>query len=700
MLPQLRNDLVLLPGPPTAEGAPTWTVHDPVRNRYFRLSRTAFTALAAWGDGRAKTMLARVEARTGTSMTETQLTGLISFLHANALIEARGEKAIAGYVAQEAAARLSWPMWLLHHYLFIRVPLLRPHRLLVATLPLMMPFYSRIWRMMVIALGTLGLFLAVRQWPQFVRTFTDFLSWEGATAFAVALVGVKVVHELAHAYTATRYGCRVATMGVAFMVLWPVLYTDTSDVWRLVSRRQRLEVAAAGIAAELTLAALATLLWSFLPDGPMRGAAFVVATVSWVGSVAVNLNPLMRFDGYYLLSDGLDLANLQERSFAFGRWWLRERLFDLGEPPPERFQPGLERFLVVFSATVWLYRLFLFTGIALLVYHFSFKLLGIGLMMVELGWFIARPIWAELRQWWSRRGRLRLNVATARTLVMVLFGLGLLLAPWRVSLNLPALSRAAAYAKLYLQVPGRIQTVHVVEGQTVTANAPVITLVSPDLDFAREQVTREQVRLETEIRLISSGTEGYDRLPVLYEKLAGWRVQAEGLAAQAEMLTVRTPINGVVIDLVPSLLSGTWLRPSLVARVVKRERAELVALVESADLHLVKPGAAAWFLPEDPDLPRQPAEVLAVETVNQPILDQPYLVSLYGGLVSVLSDTRKGLMPAATWYRVTLRFTVMPPAPAPARVTRGVVQVEAEASSLITRLWRTAATVLIRESGF
>ena len=138
----------------------------------------------------------------------------------------------------------------------------------------------------------------------------------------------------------------------------------------------------------------------------------------------------------------------------------------------------------------------------------------------------------------------------------------------------------------------------------------------------------------------------------------------------------------------------------MVARVVGRERAELVALVESADRHRVEPGAAAWFLPEDPALPRLPAKVIAVEAVNLQILDQPYLASVYGGPVSVLADRRKELVPAATWYRVTLHFTASPVVPAPARVTRGTAQVDAETASLVTRLWRIAVMVAVRESGF
>ena len=188
---------------------------------------------------------------------------------------------------------------------------------------------------------------------------------------------MKVIHEMGHALTAKRYGCRVPSMGIALLVLWPVLYTDVTETWKLVSRRQRLAVGLAGVTAELVFAVFATLAWSFLPDGPVRGAAFILATTSWIATLLLNLSPFMRFDGYFVLSDWLEMPNLHARAFAIARWWLRERLFGLGEPPPEELPPGRRRFLIVFSFATWFYRVTVFLGIAVLVYHFAIKALGI-----------------------------------------------------------------------------------------------------------------------------------------------------------------------------------------------------------------------------------------------------------------------------------------------------------------------------------
>jgi putative peptide zinc metalloprotease protein len=159
-------------------------------------------------------------------------------------------------------------------------------------------------------------------------------SLQGLLAYGVTLAGGEMLHELGHGITAKRYGCRVPTMGVAFLVLWPVAYTDTNEVWKLTRRDQRLKVAAAGITTELVIAVWALLAWLWLPDGWPKAMAFLLATTTWVSTVLINASPFMRFDGYFLLSDYLQMPNLHSRAFALARWDLRERLFALGEARP------------------------------------------------------------------------------------------------------------------------------------------------------------------------------------------------------------------------------------------------------------------------------------------------------------------------------------------------------------------------------
>ncbi|CAK0760978.1 putative peptide zinc metalloprotease protein [Azospirillaceae bacterium] len=111
----------------------------------------------------------------------------------------------------------------------------------------------------------------------------------------------------------------------------------------------------------------------------------------------------MRFDGYYLLSDWLQISNLQSRSFALARWWLRRTLFAFDEPIPELFPSSTHRFLLLYAFLTWFYRAIVFFGIALLVYHYFFKVLGVFLMAIEIGWFLLLPVVREFGEWWKRR---------------------------------------------------------------------------------------------------------------------------------------------------------------------------------------------------------------------------------------------------------------------------------------------------------
>lgn len=709
-LPPLRQDLQLLEGPAAADGAPSWTIFDPVRNSFFRIGRAAFLLLSEWHRRAPEDVVQAVNATTTARVDLTQMARLLRFLEVNELTEGDGPDAAARHLRRARQARTSPWRWLLHRYLFFRVPLVRPDGFLGRTLPLVRPLMSRGFFYLCLILGLVGLVLVLRQWSAFTHTFVSFFSWERAGWFVLALIATKVIHELAHGYAAKRYGCRVTTMGVAFLVFYPVLYTDTTDAWRLTSRRQRLLIGAAGMTAELMLALLATFAWSFLPDGPVRSATFLVATVTWTMTLLVNLNPFLRFDGYYLLSDWLGIQNLQNRGFALGRWRLREWLFGLGDPVPERFSPRTHRLLLAYAYATWVWRFFLFLGIALLVYTVFFKLLGLLLMTVELAWFIGRPIANEISVWWRRRGDMRLNVNTAATL-LVLAGLVLVLAwPWQSRVAVPAVLQAKRHATLYPPVAARIAEIRAEHGQTVREGQVLYRLAAPDLAHRIEQ-TRRRVELgELLLRRQAASSATLRRLRVLEEELAADRTRLRGLRAQRARLRVRAPQDGVLVDRPRTLSVGQWIGPDRpLGRIVAPGEAALRGYVRGADLSRLDDSAGGRFYPADPAKPPLDVRVVDTETVNAARIDIPYLASAHGGGIAVAQ--RRGrktdaaaqvagsaLVPREAVYRMTLA-----PAgdvAAPTQVLRGTVMLDGEARSLIARLWRSAAAVLVRESGF
>ena len=480
-LPPLRKKLQFLRSAPTREGVPTWTIIDPARNKYFQIEWHVYQLLQRWQCGTIEKLVDVIARDTTSRITADDVEDLVKFLYANNLTEQSASGQTNDYVEQEAARHQAWWQWLLHHYLFIKIPLVHPHRFLQTTLPLVAPFYTAAAAWLFGMIGLVGLFFVGRQWDTFLSTFLHFFNWRGAVMYGVVLCVVKVVHELGHAYTATRFGCRVPTIGVAFMVMMPVLYSDVSDSYRLSSKRKRLAIAAAGVVAELGLAAVATLLWVFLQDGTLRSVAFVVASSSWIMSLTVNLNPLMRFDGYYLLADGLGLPNLQDRAFAFGQWKLREVLFAAGAPAPEAVGPSTSRTMIAYAWAIWAYRLILFTGIAVMVYHHFFKALGIVLFLVEILFFICLPIWRELTAWWSRRAAFARTSRFAVTMAVVAMFLALTFMPWSSRVAIPGVLQARSYATLYPPASGRIVTVAVRPGQHVRKGDILLVLESHKL---------------------------------------------------------------------------------------------------------------------------------------------------------------------------------------------------------------------------
>ena len=537
----------------------------------------------------------------------------------------------------------------------------------------------------------------------FLHTFQHFFTAEGAIAFAVTLSLVKVVHELGHAYVAKSFGCRVPTMGVALLVMLPVLYTDVSDSWRLSSRRQRMAIGVAGVTAELGLALIATFLWSFLPDGPLRSAAFLVATTTWVSTLAINLSPFMRFDGYYLLSDWLGVSNLQERAFSLARWQMRRWIFSIDEPEPEPFPDQTRRILLVYAWVTWTYRAMVFFGIALLVYHMFFKLLGIFLMLVEVGWFLARPVTNEFKEWWKRRDAIRWSPNLAVCLGLLAGACLLLALPWQTRASLPTIERAAQYVTLFPPVPSQIIEMEVAPGRAVRAGELLFRLEAPEIDhklgLTRLRLTAVSLRIQRQ----AANHEDLDSLPALEQQLATLMSTEAGLLAQKEKLVIRAPFAGTISDLAPELGRGLWVKPDQpLGRVINYLTAAFRGYLAAADFDRIKPGAAGRFLPEDPARAAIDVTVSSIEQVNASVLDAPMLASTQGGPIAVQPTAPGGsqniVVPASAIYRVTLMPSV--PTAAPQQVVPGTVLVEADAVSPLRRIWRATVGVLVREGGF
>ncbi len=690
VLPRLRQELRIDRGAPLVTGAPSWTLSDPVRHLFFQLGKLEMRIFSLWSVGTLGSVRAGLAADgLDPEESEAAIGTVLQFSLANSLTVRPEGDPVSAFSVQRAQARKAWWKWLVDHYLFIRLPLVRPALFLERTLPRI----AFLWSPRVIAafgaLALLGLFLVARQWDSFLASFPYFFSMDGIIAYGIALSCVKVIHELGHAFTATKYGVRVPTMGVSLLVMMPVLYTDTTGAWRLTSRRKRLMIDIAGVTAEMMVASIATMAWVMLPDGSVRSAAFVLATSSWAMSLMINLNPLMRYDGYYIFSDALAVPNLQIRAFALGRWWLREMLFGLGEPRPEAMPRAKERILIAYALTTWVYRFFLFLGIAVIVYHMFFKLLGIILFAVEISVFLARPILKELGEWIKRKDQI---MATKRGRWLGLGGAALiavLILPLDRHVSAPAVLTSVTAAPLVAGDPARIDRILVRNGDKVTKGTILIELSAPDLTRDARARSINIDRLELQLGRAASDQVDLANRAVLEKELATERAALLGLSQRAAKLVLRAPSSGLVTDLTPDMHSGRWIGGSeIIARIVSPGDYDVQAFIGEGDMQRIEAGALARFVPDDSTQTSRRAKLVERSTSASQTLDQPILASINGGPIAVDKDGTM-LKPHKPIYRARLIAEKSDPADdALIQIVPGQVRIDAESRSVLGTMTR------------
>lgn len=700
LIPGLRQDLQLLPGETQADGVPSWRIHDPVRNRFFDIGWIEFELLQRWREGmKAEDLIAEVSATTPLNPTLEELQATVLFLDHQELLSPSSAARRDVLLRRRAAKKL--PLWkqLLHHYLFFRVPLLRPDAWLERAAPFLAWIFGRPFLYATVGAGLLGLFLASRQSEALGTALGYFFNLEGLAFYAIATAAAKVAHELGHALAAKRRGLRVPTVGVAFLVMMPVLYTDTSESWKLTRRADRFAVAGAGIAFELMLAAWTTLAWALTPDGALRSAFFLLATTTWTWTLAINTSPFMRFDGYFLMSDLVGLPNLHERSFALARRQLRSTFLGyLGADPEPGLSPNTQGLMILFALATAIYRLVLFLGIALLVYNLFFKLLGIFLMAVEIGWFVVLPVSREMMSIWREKAYWRLRPLPLAGL-LALAALLLWLLPVGREVSAPALARAAHDSAIFAPGSARVLDVPVAAGQEVRRGDVLLRLESPELSSRLERARMRAEGFSIELARTSASGAQLERRLVIEEQLG--EALADEIGARAEMaaLMLVAPHDGHVRDLPADLVGGRWINvrhPLL--RVVDHRAGDIDAYLGESQIGAVTVGQTVYFYPDAPHWPVMQATVAEVDAAAGHAIPHPLLASLHGGGIAATQPARDALVAHETIYRVRMRMAAGEPGFA--QVVRGTVRIETDWLSIGRAGFAHVVSVLVRESGF
>lgn len=698
-LARLREDILLTPSARARDGAPTWILKDPASGSFFHIGWREFEIISRWSLGTASEVVADIRRKTPLTISEGDVAGIEQFLVMSGLVRTGS----ADLLARAKLARQGWlsgPGKLLSaKVLFRKFPLFHPAWLLRASEGLAKIFFSRSFFLAMLAIFVVAGYLVMRDWTNFIASFSRFANLEVMVATTLILIIAKSLHEFAHAASAHRHGVEVPTMGVAFLLLWPVLYTETSDAWRLRDRKKRLEIAAAGLYAEAAISVFALLAWSFLDDGPWRDAALFGATTLIVLSVLFNANPLMKFDGYFMVCEWVGIDNLQDRAIGLFRWAISRRITGVRAPCPEAgFDRSVRLALIAFGLACVLYRLVLFTGIATAIYHFADRTIALPVGLALLVSFVFVPFGREVARWFMIAWKGGKIVGIFRVIVFIAVALAPLFIPWRASLDIPVIYRGGTRIDIFAPEPARIDKGFVRNGMRVAEGDRLVSLKSQDLDYALSKAIANVRQLRHRLDLHLTGVTAKADHAVYETELARLREELRSLLQRREKLSIAAPISGRVMSLKRGLLAGLWVSPGAhLMQIIAEGGGELDGYVDEADFPLLKTGAAGrlWFDGE-PSL----SYAIRVEQVHDeavPQLTDPLLATRFGGQIRAVKGNDGSWIPSRGLFRVRLAFTGE--VRLPTRVLRGYATIEAGGRSLFSRLRDKAIFLWRREFG-
>jgi putative peptide zinc metalloprotease protein len=360
--------------------------------------------------------------------TQDDVIGALGQLHGADLLSSDAAPDTAElFVRQKKQRRQVW-LQNLKSPMSLRVPLVDSDSFLNRTIPWVRPLFS--WAGALVWLGVVipALVLAGRHWDELTGNLADqVFAADNLLLMALVYPIVKVIHELGHGYAAKAYGREVREMGVMMLVMFPVPYVDASRASALGSKWQRALVGAAGMIAEVFVAALAMFAWTLLEPGVARAAMFNVMLIAGISTVLVNGNPLLRFDGYYILADVLEIPNLGARANKYWAHLIDRHVFRTYSTKPFEATPGERRWFLFYAPAAFAARMIMLLGIALIVaerFFFVGVLIALWTLWTGIGlplWKMAAHVFTSPQLHRNRRRAVRLTVGVAAALLVALF---------------------------------------------------------------------------------------------------------------------------------------------------------------------------------------------------------------------------------------------------------------------------------------
>lgn len=590
--PRLRTGLRIRPEP--VRGRPGYLLEDPARGRFFRLGEREYRFARAL-DGRRSigeilAGLASSGAQEGQALPlhEQEAATLFRSLADAGLLD-RGDSHHLSRLAQNQSEKAD-PERLLGqagNLLCLRVPLGNPDRFFTWLARragwVTAPWFLLLWFLVVALSGA----AVAQQWDRFTSELTGVFQVGNLWLLALTGVALKLWHEAWHGLVCRRYGGEVPEMGMALLLLvTPLGYVNATSSLRFPSRWQRIHVAAAGMLGEIFLAALAALCWARLDPGTLWSSALhQVVVVAGFSTILFNANPLLRYDGYYILSELLQQPNLATRGQQMVSWLTRRFLLGFRDAPLPLWQGESLLLVTAYGCAAGVWRLVVTAGLlaaAPRLFHGAGLALagaaGAALLVRQVRTLAQAAAQAPAHgsSPWKIGARLALGTSLAAS--------ALWLVAWEPIVSAPAVVQSLSGGEVRAGCPGFLRSCPVVPGERVRKGQTLATLENP------EQTTALR-RAEIEVALSRQRRDAF----LAEENLSGYQAEAQNLSALEQKLSqlqerlsglsLRAPRDGIVVARDLSSLAGTWLQTGhLLLTVADPDTRELLVLAPQAEV--------------------------------------------------------------------------------------------------------------------
>lgn len=543
------------------QGRPFWVIKEPVGLKYYRFQEEEY-AILEMVDGQASLddIKRKFEQRFAPQkITYSDLQQFIGTLHRNSLVVSSASGQGDQLKRRRDERKRKELMGQLTNVLAIRFKGVDPDRVLNWLHPWTSWMFTRVALVLFCILTISALGLVLIQFDTFrsrLPAFHEFFGPQNWLLLGVILAVTKILHEFGHGLSCKRFGGECHEMGVMLLVLTPCLYCNVSDSWMLPSKWKRAAIGAAGMYVEVTLASIATFIWWYSEPGLLNHVALQIMFICSVSTVIFNGNPLLRYDGYYILSDIAEIPNLRQKSTSILNRLLAQWCLGM-EMPEEPFLPQRNRiFFALYTVAAAIYRWVVLISILYFLYKvfepYGLKVIGQMIALFSVSSMIIQPL-VKLGKFFKIPGRLeqikwpRFYV-TLGVLATLLAGILLIPVPHRISCTFEIRPRDAV--SVYIQVPGRLEQVHVKPGQEVAQGAALAELSNVDLHLTIAELTAQEneykQRLDNLQRQRFVRHVAGEEVPQVQETLEAVREQLENTKTDLARLNLTAPTTGVV----------------------------------------------------------------------------------------------------------------------------------------------------------